>query len=317
VRILAPDINSSQLNFSVDKDEDAVRFGLDRHQGPGEGAINAILEARTQLGGRIPTLHALCEFLDMRIANKRVFEALVKSGACDSLAPPGGHFPWGRLRAQAVRRDRRACEHGARRQRDRDLGQADLFGGGAARTRPLDRDAARGARRGPRSTSSISRRSRWDSYWTGTPSIAMRPTSRTTAPGRRPIWCPRRDADKEAEPAEGESATGASRTQRTAPGGCVGRRHRQRPASAEDAQGRPHVRLHARRRARQHRGGGVSRDVQAVGPPGRERQDAAGNRQARADDETARILASELQPIEALSERLATSVAITVTTPPT
>jgi DNA polymerase-3 subunit alpha len=34
------------------------------------------------------------------------------------------------------------------------------------------------------------------------------------------------------------------------------------------------------------------------------------------DDETARILASELAPIETVSERLATSVAITVTSPP-
>ena len=87
VKILAPDINRSQLNFSVDKDADAVRFGLTAIKGLGEGAINAIIEARAQLGGRIPSLHALCEVLDMRLANKRVFEALVKSGACDSLIP--------------------------------------------------------------------------------------------------------------------------------------------------------------------------------------------------------------------------------------
>src|SRR5215204_1552846 len=90
VKILAPDINRSLLNFSVDKEADAVRFGLTAIKGLGEGAINAIIEARTQLGGRIPSLHALCEVLDMRLANKRVFEALIKSGACDSLVLEDG-----------------------------------------------------------------------------------------------------------------------------------------------------------------------------------------------------------------------------------
>src|SRR4051794_29747970 len=76
VKVLPPDINRSQLNFSVDKEADAVRFGMTAIKGLGEGAINAIIEARAQLGGRIPSLHALCEVLDMRVANRRVFEAL-------------------------------------------------------------------------------------------------------------------------------------------------------------------------------------------------------------------------------------------------
>jgi DNA polymerase III subunit alpha len=147
VRVLPPDINRSQLNFSVDKVADAVRFGLTAIKGLGEGAINAILEARAALGGRIPSLHALCEILDMRLANKRVFEALVKSGACDSLIPT--HLPqeiavervlageqtldntilrlW---RARLFAGIDSACEHGSRTQRDKEFGQTDLFGGG-------------------------------------------------------------------------------------------------------------------------------------------------------------------------------------------
>jgi DNA polymerase III subunit alpha len=147
VRVLPPDINRSQLNFSVDKAADAVRFGLTAIKGLGEGAINAILEARAALGGRIPSLHALCEILDMRLANKRVFEALVKSGACDSLIPT--HLPqeievervlageqtlnntilreW---RARLFAAIDGACEHGSRTQRDKEFGQTDLFGGG-------------------------------------------------------------------------------------------------------------------------------------------------------------------------------------------
>jgi DNA polymerase-3 subunit alpha len=140
IRVLPPDINRSELNFSVDKAADAVRFGLTAIKGLGEGAINSILEARAALGGRIPSLHALCEILDLRLANKRVFEALVKSGACDSLIPEdqqvqraAAQDEWASYlshwRARLFAGIDAACEHGARTQRDKALGQSDLFGG--------------------------------------------------------------------------------------------------------------------------------------------------------------------------------------------
>jgi DNA polymerase-3 subunit alpha len=141
IPVLPPDINESQLNFSVERGK-GVRFGLTAIKGLGEGAINSILAARGQLGGRIPSLHALCEILDLRLANKRVFEALIKSGACDSLivgrALPGSpgapdkarptDIPLRALRARLLASIDAACDHGARTQRDKDLGQSDLFG---------------------------------------------------------------------------------------------------------------------------------------------------------------------------------------------
>ncbi len=127
IPVLPPDINESQLHFSVEKGK-GVRFGLTAIKGLGEGAIHSILEARTQLGGRIRSLHALCETLDMRLANKRVFEALVKAGACDSLTTPG--LPLNVARARLFAAIDRASDHGSRIQRDRELGQSDLFGGG-------------------------------------------------------------------------------------------------------------------------------------------------------------------------------------------
>jgi len=140
ITVLQPDINQSQLAFSVEKREDGsrpVRFGLTAIKGLGEGAVNAIRASREQLGGRIPSLHALCEILDLRIANKRVFEALVKSGACDSLVTESGSDP-GAPAARPLREIRArlfasidpACDHGSRVQRNKDLGQVDLFGGG-------------------------------------------------------------------------------------------------------------------------------------------------------------------------------------------
>ncbi|MFP5378599.1 MAG: DNA polymerase III subunit alpha, partial [Vicinamibacteria bacterium] len=125
IAVRPPDINESQLHFTVVPE--GVRFGLTAIKGLGEGAIRAILEARERLGA-LTSLHQLCEELDLRIANKRVFEALVKSGACDSLIPQGVTLAAGRaLLFGAIDS---ALEHGNRVQRDRERGQADLFGGG-------------------------------------------------------------------------------------------------------------------------------------------------------------------------------------------
>jgi DNA polymerase-3 subunit alpha len=135
IPVLPPDINESQLHFSVEPGT-GVRFGLTAIKGLGETAINSIIQARQQFGGRIPSLHALCEILDLRLANKRVFEALVKSGACDMLVDaatnPVLRDPIPSVRARLFAAIDGACEHGARTQRNKEFGQGDLdlFGGG-------------------------------------------------------------------------------------------------------------------------------------------------------------------------------------------
>jgi DNA polymerase-3 subunit alpha len=125
IPVLPPDVNESDLPFTVVPD--GVRFGLMAIKGLGEGAVRAILDVRRALG-RLTSLHQLCEALDLRAVNKRVLDALVKSGACDGLVPGGVPLTAGRaMLAAAVDA---AIEHGSRTQRDRDRGQADLFGGG-------------------------------------------------------------------------------------------------------------------------------------------------------------------------------------------
>jgi DNA polymerase III subunit alpha len=133
IPVLAPDINQSQLHFSVDPGK-GVRFGLAAIKGLGDSAVLALLDARERLGGCIPSLYALCETLDLRMVNKRVLEALVKSGACDSFAPADqSPRPSPReLRARLLAAVDAATEHGSRTQRDKDLGQADLFVSGDA-----------------------------------------------------------------------------------------------------------------------------------------------------------------------------------------
>jgi DNA polymerase-3 subunit alpha len=125
VPILPPDINRSELPFIVEPE--GVRFGLGAVKNVGAGAIQSILAARKQLGG-ITTLFDIVENVDMRLANKKVFESLAKAGAFDSLAPAnaGGPLHW---RARIVANLDRIIEHGGRVQRDRERGQTALFGG--------------------------------------------------------------------------------------------------------------------------------------------------------------------------------------------
>ena len=124
IPILQPDVNCSELAFTVAKD--GVRFGLCAVKNVGEGAIQSILAVRRDVG-RIDSLHTLCEYVDLRLVNKRVLESLIKAGALDSLA----------CEQHRTVRERRSClfavvdkaiEHGGRLQRDRDKGQSQLFG---------------------------------------------------------------------------------------------------------------------------------------------------------------------------------------------
>jgi DNA polymerase-3 subunit alpha len=125
VPVLRPDINASQLAFTVVPE--GVRFGLGAVKNVGETAITAMLDLRRQKG-RITSVLGLCDGLDLRVANKRVLESLIKAGALDALYA-GEQLPPAVLRPRLLAAMEPACEHAARRQRDRDKGQAQLFGG--------------------------------------------------------------------------------------------------------------------------------------------------------------------------------------------
>jgi DNA polymerase-3 subunit alpha len=123
-----PDINESELAFAVTPN--GVRFGLTAIKNVGEGAIQSLLDVRGKQG-RIRSLHALCEDLDLRLVNKRVLESLVKAGAFDSLAAGDSALaglPSTALRPRLLAAIDAACDHGTRHQRDKNEGQAQLFG---------------------------------------------------------------------------------------------------------------------------------------------------------------------------------------------
>ncbi len=129
VRVLPPDINSSELAFTVTPG--GVRFGLGAVKNVGEGAVLALLDVRRQ-SGRVRSIFQLCEQLDSRLVNRRVFESLIKAGALDSMAaasPALGSLPVPALRARLFAAVEKALDYGTRTRRDRDQGQAQLFGG--------------------------------------------------------------------------------------------------------------------------------------------------------------------------------------------
>jgi len=123
VPILAPDVNESDVAFKITPD--GVRFGLAAVKNVGEGAIRSILKRRAAVG-RIDSLYRLCEDVDLRLVNKRVLESLVKAGAFDSIVRGRAHRTHLR-RAQLTAIVDRGLEHGGRLQRDRDRGQTQLF----------------------------------------------------------------------------------------------------------------------------------------------------------------------------------------------
>jgi DNA polymerase-3 subunit alpha len=116
ISILQPDVNASDLNFTPDNG--AIRFGLGAVKNVGANAVQTIVEAR-QTGGPYKTLDDFCERVDLNAVNRRVIESLIKAGAMDK-------FPGTRAQKMAIIDE--AMETGQRARKDRESGQAGLFG---------------------------------------------------------------------------------------------------------------------------------------------------------------------------------------------
>ncbi|MDP1707476.1 MAG: DNA polymerase III subunit alpha [Gammaproteobacteria bacterium] len=121
--IVPPDINRCDHAFTV-HDDSALLYGLGAIKGVGAAAIEGVLENRSK-AGKFVDLFDFCRRIDMRKANRRVLEALIRSGALDVLGP--GRATLFATLPLALN----AAEHELR---DRIAGQDDLFGTGARRT---------------------------------------------------------------------------------------------------------------------------------------------------------------------------------------
>jgi DNA polymerase-3 subunit alpha len=118
VEVLPPDVNESHVAFAPAREGTVIRFGLAAIKGVGEIAVQSMLEARDK-DGRFTTLGNLCERVDTRTVNKKVLEALVRCGACDT---------FGETRATLFSQIERTLMRAASVIQDRQRGQASLFG---------------------------------------------------------------------------------------------------------------------------------------------------------------------------------------------
>jgi DNA polymerase III subunit alpha len=318
VPVLAPDVNGSQMHFSVEPGV-GVRFGLTAIKGLGEGAIAAVLAARTALGGRIGSLHELCENVDLRLVNKRVFEALVKSGACDSVVLTGeGHTGDARraARARLFAALDAACEHGVRAQRDKDLGQADLFGIGAMPDGQPVPCALPDVPAWSESEQLTYEKESLGLYWSGHPMDSFRDDLRLYGAKTTTELVPKREeSETAAVPSGGETASGVRMAERVSEEVTVG---------GMVAGLRP---LKTRKGDRmcvfmlEDEGGSLETVVfpEAFKQYGHLAEAGAAvvvKGKFERDDESARLLAVEIAPLALVRERLATAVAIKLSTPP-
>ena len=119
IEVLAPDVNESGYKFTV-IGEKRIRFGLGAIRTVGKSAIDSILAARRD--GPFESFYDVCDRVDLRLCNRRVFEALIASGAVDTL---GGHREqyWAVLDG--------ALQEASLKQQEAAVGQFSLLGGGA------------------------------------------------------------------------------------------------------------------------------------------------------------------------------------------
>jgi DNA polymerase-3 subunit alpha len=303
IPVLPPDVNASELRFTVTPE--GVRFGLTAIKNVGEGAIESLLAVR-KAHGAITSLEALCEDLDLRLFNKRVFESLAKAGALDSLA--GGVTGHPReVRPRLVAAVDVACEYGARLQRDRLEGQAQLFGGGDDVEKPRT-GGLPGAPAWTESEQLAFEKETLGLYWSGHPVDRYRGElkefgARTIGElADAPTGAPRADGwgPGGPKPIEPDTSLGgivaACRLLKTRKGDAMA------VFTLEDAEGG--VEVIAFPEAFQRSAGLIETGTLVLVRGKLER-----------DEETMRLLASEILPLDSLRERLAREVAIRVKMP--
>jgi DNA polymerase III subunit alpha len=117
LKVLPPDVNASVYAFRV-AGAASIRYGMGAIKGVGASAVEAIIEEREK-NGQFKTLADLCRRIDLQRVNRRVFEALIRSGSLDLI---------GHNRASLTAELERAMHLGEQNSRAISVGQVDLFG---------------------------------------------------------------------------------------------------------------------------------------------------------------------------------------------
>jgi DNA polymerase-3 subunit alpha len=117
LEIQPPDVNESVYAFRV-SGAMSIRYGMGAIKGVGASAVEALIEERGR-GGPYQSLPDLCRRIDLTRVNRRVFDALIRSGSLDRIGPN---------RATLTAELDRAMHLGEQNSRAMSVGQVDLFG---------------------------------------------------------------------------------------------------------------------------------------------------------------------------------------------
>jgi DNA polymerase III subunit alpha len=112
-----PDVNESVYAFRVSGPM-SIRYGMGAIKGVGASAVEAIIEERSA-NGPFESLPDLCRRIDLQRVNRRVFDALIRSGSLDRIGPN---------RATLTAELDRAMHLGEQNSRAMSVGQVDFFG---------------------------------------------------------------------------------------------------------------------------------------------------------------------------------------------
>lgn len=118
IRVLPPDVNSSEDGFSVSGED--IRFGLAAIKNVGRAFMRQLVEER-QANGSYVSLMDFCERLYDKELNRRALESMIQAGAFDSM---------GFRRSQMLAVYERVVDAVANERRKNVEGQLDLFGMG-------------------------------------------------------------------------------------------------------------------------------------------------------------------------------------------
>jgi DNA polymerase-3 subunit alpha len=116
IKVLAPDVNESFVEFAVVPETSQVRFGMAAIKNVGRGAVEEILRAREE--GEFQSLEDFLTRVNVRVVNRKTMESLVKAGAFDRFGD----------RSTLLHNLDLLLAFASRLQKQASSGQTDLFG---------------------------------------------------------------------------------------------------------------------------------------------------------------------------------------------
>ncbi len=125
IQVLGPDINDSELKFTVNKDGN-IRFGLGAIKGVGGSAVEKLIEEKN-LNGQFKDIFDFAERVNLHSVNKRALEALAAAGAFDEFPEISRHRFFAKDQKGATFIEN-LVKYGSRVQADKITPQGNLFG---------------------------------------------------------------------------------------------------------------------------------------------------------------------------------------------